>query len=225
MEDHYDRLRFELDTQDDKRTFLAGIGALMGHVWAPIMFVWDYSKVVADWLWDICGRTEEERMFYIEDPVTSEKTDLSLTGFVDDLAKQYTALGPFKGKLEARAFAHSQLLQQHMTQAGYKQNLDKLVALLGYRGLGSAATTRKNMVGKGLLGEQGTEKRQVRGCQARCSQQRDGGDQLQDCCHAQSLEVGRLDLASCSTTSAQTSTLHLPCRELCGFRTGGVGVV
>ena len=62
----------------------------MGHHWAPHTFIDDYRRPVQNWVEEMRERDRDHRWMVGREPITNSVQDLSLSTFVDDVAKNYT---------------------------------------------------------------------------------------------------------------------------------------
>lgn len=72
-----------LPTAEGEVALRPEVGLMMGHAWAPLLFVRDYHKSIGPWNLDLFSAADESFWSYVTDPITEARTDLSLTTFVD----------------------------------------------------------------------------------------------------------------------------------------------
>lgn len=91
----------------------------MGHVRAPPVFVSAYGNTVSEWNQELYAEDEAYKGLVCKVPFVGSPVDLSLTMFVDDVARAVPATGAQESSeaLIERAARCTQLLVERMNEA------------------------------------------------------------------------------------------------------------
>ena len=96
-----------IQSKHDEIHFHPGSGSLMGHTWAPGLFVIDYTMEVQKW-----QGSEQNNSFVVHEPITNKKVDIGLGVFVDDIGRMYMQKeGETSQELVARTVESSTALE------------------------------------------------------------------------------------------------------------------
>eukprot|EP00971_Amphidinium_carterae_P061491 1217141-Amphidinium_carterae.1 len=117
--------------------FNVGSGSLQGDTMGPKEFTLAYNEVLSTWM-ETTSR--HSRNLCVQDPVTSETLDASMTAFADDVARTCLVAN----------FPHSQTVLQALDEVldaglddlGCGQNVSKRQLMLRFRGAGASHTAR-----------------------------------------------------------------------------------
>lgn len=132
----------------------------MGHIWAPLAFCYDYMMAVDSWVQEERVASTDEIALSTYDPVSGTLQDLSLTVYVDDVAKTRTVRNnDDRDQLPARVEAGRRDLQRHLQARQYCQNPDKTVHVVAMRGKGCYRANKQMQSSRSVVGTKTHEAR------------------------------------------------------------------
>ena len=131
---------FDLVTEEGTTTFRPKVGIMMGKSGGPATFIRSYNKKLQTWNNTTSHAHPAQMGLRTRDPVTNRMTDLSLTTFVDDIAK---TIIEEEGGMTAVAGEVEDRLGDKMEEIGLKMNADKTEHLPAAFGPGSAQRPRR----------------------------------------------------------------------------------